>query len=66
MVRPVLEAVFVLLHQKYCLTVRQMVGLRFASDEEFAALAAWTVRQNLSEDAIKKAVTTWQPDTYRA
>ena len=48
------------------LTVRQIVGLRFASDEDFAALAAWAVRQNPSEDAIKKAVTTWQPDTYRA
>ena len=48
------------------LTVRQVVGLRFASDDEFAALAARAVRENLSEDAIKKAVTTWRPDTYRA
>jgi hypothetical protein len=47
------------------LTVRQVVGLRFASDEEFAALAARAASENLSEDAIKKAVKTWRPDTYR-
>lgn len=47
------------------LTVRQIVGLRFASDDEFAALAARAVSDGLSEDAIKKAVKTWRPDTYR-
>ncbi len=47
------------------LTVRQIVGLRFASDEEFAALATRAVSENLSEDAIKKAVKVWRPDTYR-
>jgi hypothetical protein len=46
--------------------VRQIVGLRFASDDEFAALAARAASENLSEDAIKKAVKTWRPDTYRA
>ena len=48
------------------LTVRQIVGLRFASDDELAALAARAVSEHLSEDAIKKAVKTWRPDTYRA
>jgi len=48
------------------LTVRQIVGLRFASDDEFAALAARAASENLSEDAIKRAVKTWRPDTYRA
>ena len=47
------------------LTVRQIVGLRFASDDEFAALAARAASENLSEDEIKKAVKTWRPDTYR-
>ena len=47
------------------LTVRQIVGLRFASDDEFAALAARAAADNLSEDEIKKAVKTWRPDTYR-
>lgn len=48
------------------LTVRQIVGLRFASDDEFASLAARAASENLSEDAIKKAVRNWRPDTYRA
>lgn len=47
------------------LTMRQIVGLRFTSDDEFPALAARAASENLSEDAIKKAVKTWRPDTYR-
>ncbi len=47
------------------LTVRQIIGLRFASDEEFVNLAARAVEENLSEDAIKKAVKNWRADTYR-
>jgi hypothetical protein len=48
------------------LSVKQIVGLRFASDSEFAALARRAADDNLSPDAIKKAVVTWRPDTYRA
>jgi hypothetical protein len=47
------------------LTIRQIVGLRFASDEELAALARRAAEQNLSSDDIKKAVARWRPDTYR-
>lgn len=47
------------------LTVRQVVGLRFASDDEFVALARKAADEKLSEDAIKRAVTGWRPDTYR-
>ena len=47
------------------LTVRQIIGLRFASDEEFVDLARRAVEDNLSEDAIKKAVKNWRADTYR-
>jgi len=48
------------------LTVKQIVGLRFASNEEFVALAQRAADQNLSTKDIKQAVKTWRPDTYRA
>ncbi len=47
------------------LTIRQVIGLRFASDAEFVELAARAVQENLSEDAIKRAVKSWRADTYR-
>jgi hypothetical protein len=47
------------------LTVRQIVGLRFAPDAEFVALARRAAAENLSEDAIKRAVKNWKADTYR-
>ena len=47
------------------LGTRQVVGLRFASDEEFVALAQKAATENLTEDAIKRAVKQWRPDTYR-
>jgi membrane protein YdbS with pleckstrin-like domain len=48
------------------LTVRQIVGLRFASDAEFVALAKRAAEDNMAPEAIKKAVKAWRPDTYRA
>jgi hypothetical protein len=48
------------------LTIRQIIGLRFASDEEYLALAKKAVDENLSEDDIKKAVKNWRSDFYRA
>jgi heme/copper-type cytochrome/quinol oxidase subunit 1 len=47
------------------LTLRQIIGLRFASDDEFVELARRAADENLSEDAIKQAVKTWRPDVYR-
>ena len=47
------------------ITVRQIVGLRFASDEEFVSLAKRAVEENLTEDAIKRAVKNWKSDYYR-
>lgn len=47
------------------LTVKQIVGLRFASNEEFIALALRAADQNLSPKDIKQSVKNWRPDTYR-
>ena len=47
------------------LGIRQVIGLRFAADEEFVALAKRAVEENLSEDAIKRAVRNWRADIYR-
>jgi len=47
------------------LTVKQIIGLRFASNEELVALAQRAADQNLSTKDIKQAVKNWRPDTYR-
>jgi hypothetical protein len=47
------------------ITVRQVVGLRFASDEEFVELARRAAEEGLPEDKIKKSVREWRPDHYR-
>ena len=47
------------------LTIRQIIGLRFAPDDEFVALAGKAAGENLSEDQIKRAVKNWKADTYR-
>lgn len=47
------------------LTIRQIVGLRFASDAEFVALAQKAAASGMSEKEIKKAVTQWRADHDR-
>ena len=47
------------------LTKRQIVALRFASDEELGALLDRAVRENMTAKDIKAAVKTWRPDPYR-
>lgn len=47
------------------ITVPQVIGLRFASDEEFVALAKRAADEGLSQADIKKAIKTWRPDEYR-
>ena len=48
------------------LTLRQIIGLRFASDEEFPELAKKAVADEMSEEDIKKAVKNWRGDYDRA
>jgi hypothetical protein len=48
------------------LTVRQLVALRFASDEELPGLAARCLNGELKGgDQIKKEIKTWRPDNAR-
>jgi len=47
------------------LSVRQVVALRFASDEELPSLAQRAADENLTNDAIKQAINNWRADTYR-
>jgi hypothetical protein len=47
------------------LTIRQIIGLRFAPDAEYLDLCKRAITENLSEDAIKKAIKNWRADDYR-
>lgn len=48
------------------LSMRQIIGLRFASDEEYVALMERAVNENLSEKTIKKEIKSWKADHHRA
>ena len=48
------------------LNIKQIVGLRFASDGEFVDLARKAADEGLSMDDIKKSVKHWRPDHDRA
>lgn len=45
--------------------IRQTIGLRFASDEEFPDLAKRAASEKLREKAIKKNIKNWKSDNYR-
>ncbi len=47
------------------IAIRQTIGLRFASDDEFVALVKRAADEHLSEDDIKKAIKNWRADEYR-
>ena len=47
------------------LSPKQVVALRFASDPELGDLLTRAVREQMTPDAIKKAVKQWRPDYLR-
>lgn len=47
------------------LSVKQLVALRFASDDELPALAHRTLTQNLEPKAIKQSIVNWRGDYHR-
>ena len=48
------------------LSVRQIIGLRFAGDAELPGLVRKALDEKLSERAIKQSVQQWRPDHLRA
>ncbi len=51
--------------QIYRLNEDQLIGLRFASDDEVVALAKQALEQNLNRKQIKERIGNWRPDNWR-
>lgn len=47
------------------ITVNQLIGLRFASDEEFVSLVEKTINEDLSKGEIKQIIKNWRADNHR-
>jgi hypothetical protein len=47
------------------LSTRQLIALRFASDEELPTLVRKTLTQNLESQDIKQSIANWRADTHR-
>jgi hypothetical protein len=51
--------------QIYKLTEDQLIGLRFAADDEVVELAKQALEHNLDRKQIKERIKDWRPDTFR-
>jgi hypothetical protein len=47
------------------LSIKQLIALRFASDDELPALVRKTLTQNLEPKAIKQSIVNWRGDYDR-
>ena len=47
------------------LSIKQIVALRFAGDEELPALVQKTIEENLGNKEIKQLIREWRSDEYR-
>jgi hypothetical protein len=51
--------------QIYRLTEDQLIGLRFAADDEVVDLAKQALEHNLTRKQIKERIKSWRPDNWR-
>jgi hypothetical protein len=51
--------------QIYRLTEDQLIGLRFAADDEVVELAKQALEHNLTRKQIKERIQDWRPDDFR-
>lgn len=51
--------------QIYRLTEDQLIGLRFAADDEVVELAKQALEHNLNRKQIKERIKNWRPDNWR-
>lgn len=51
--------------QIYHLTEDQLIGLRFAADDEVVELAKQALEHHLTRKQIKERIKTWRPDNWR-
>jgi hypothetical protein len=51
--------------QIYRLSEDQLIGLRFAADDEVVELAKQALEHNLTRKQIKERIKDWRPDLWR-
>jgi hypothetical protein len=51
--------------QIYRLSEDQLIGLRFASDDELVGLAKQALEEKLNRKQIKERIKNWRPDYWR-